>query len=166
MLTDGDTAPGFTLPGTSTGSDVLIEEHSLSDALDDGPVVVYFYLFDFHPACTEQLCSLDNLSWFDIGDDLTVFGVSTDRTFSHHQFAQAEDIGFTLLSDSDGSVADSFGVLYEEFQQHRLVAKRSVFVIDTDGRVQYGWSADDPTEHPDWETVSEVTQGVCGAVTE
>jgi len=162
MLTEGDTVPEFTLPGTSIEEDVLVEEHDLTDVLDDSPVIVYFYLFDFHPECTEQLCSLDSLSWFDIDEDITVFGISTDRTFSHRQFAEAEDIGFTLLSDSDGSVADAFGVLYEEFQQHRLVARRSLFVIDTDGRITYAWSADDPNEQPDWTAAVEATRELQG----
>ena len=160
MLTEGDTAPAFTLPGTSAEEDVLVKEYSLDDALANGPVVVNFYLFDFHPACTEQLCSLDNLSWFDIDEDITVFGLSTDRTFSHRRFAESEDIEFTLLSDSDGSVAESFGVLYDEFEQHRLIAKRSVFVVDADRRIEYAWSAEDPAEQPDWAEVSEVARGL------
>ena len=160
MLTEGDTAPAFTLPGTSTEEDVLVKEYSLDDALANGPVVVNFYLFDFHPACTEQLCSLDNLSWFDIDEDITVFGVSTDRTFSHRRFAESEESGFTLLSDSDGSVADAFDVLYDEFEQHRLIAKRSAFVVDTDRRIEYAWSTEEPAERPDWAEVSEIVRGL------
>jgi peroxiredoxin len=70
-----------------------------------------------------------------------VFCISTDRSFSHRAFAETEELAFALLSDSDGSVAES----YEEFNGHKRIAKRSVFVVDTDGTIRYAWSTDDPT---------------------
>jgi peroxiredoxin len=160
MLEPGTSAPNFVLPGVSAGADSAIEQYDLSDALADGPVIVNFYLFDFHPECTEQLCDLSNLSWFDINEDVTVFAISTDRSFSHRAFADAENLDFPLLSDSDGSVAEAFDVLYDEFQNHRRIAKRSVFVIDTDGIIQYAWSADEPTTQPDWSSVAEALTSV------
>ena len=114
MLPEGTAAPGFTLPGTATDRDATeVSAYSLADALQRGPVVINFYLFDFHPACTEHMCSLHDLMWFDLDDRVTVFGISTDRSFSHRAFADAEDLAFALLSDSDGSVADSYDVFYE-----------------------------------------------------
>lgn len=101
------------------------------------------------------MCDLANLSWFDINEDVTVFAISTDRSFSHQAFADAEDLDFPLLSDSDGSIAEAFDVLYDEFKYHHRIAKRSVFVIDTDGIIQYAWCTDDPTTQPDWSAVAE-----------
>jgi peroxiredoxin len=132
-----------------------VTEYRLNDAVQDGPVLVSFYVFDFHPECTEHMCSLHDMSWFDIDDSVTVFGVSTDRSFSHQEFATTEGLGFPLLSDSDGSVAEEYGVLFEEFNGHKRVSKRSVFVIDTDQTVRYAWSTDDPREQPDWQPVRE-----------
>jgi len=70
----------------------------------------------------------------------TVFGISTDRSFSHRAFADTEDLAFALLSDSDGSVAESYDVFYEEFNGHKRIAKQSVFVVDTEGTIRYAWS--------------------------
>lgn len=154
MIEEGDHAPEFALPGSPPDGDGSeIETYSLAEATDRGPAVLNFYLFDFHPACTENVCDLHNLAWFDLADDVTVFGVSTDRTFSHGAFADAEDLGFALLSDSDGSVAESYGVLYEEFGGHHRIAKRSAFVVDQAGVVRYAWSTDEPTVQPDWSAV-------------
>jgi len=159
MLPEGTAAPEFTLPGTAMDRDTTdISEYSLSDALQHGPVVINFYLFDFHPECTEHMCSLHDLVWFDLDDRVTVFGISTDRSFSHQAFADAEELAVTLLSDSDGSVAESYDVFYEEFNGHKRIAKRSVFVVDTDGTIQYAWSTDDPSAQPDFTAVKEALE--------
>jgi len=152
MIEHGTDAPDFRLPGTDDASGD-IREYNLSDALDDGPVLVNFYLFDFHPECTEHVCSLHDVAWFELDDRLTVFGISTDRTFSHAAFAREEGLQFPLLSDSDGTVAERYGVLYDEFKGHKRIAKRAVFLVDTDAVVRYAWSSDDPADQPDWQAV-------------
>ncbi|MFB6092657.1 MAG: redoxin domain-containing protein [Haloquadratum sp.] len=157
MKHEGATAPDFTLPGTSPAGDgIQVSQYQLTDALEDGPVLLNFYLFDFHPSCTDNLCDLHDLMWFDIDESVTVFGISTDRSFSHHAFADEEELGYTLLSDSDGSVAAAYDVLYDEFENHKQIAKRSVFVIDTERTIQYAWSTDDPATQPPWDEIEGV----------
>jgi len=161
MLQPGVTAPDFTLPGTSADeSDEQVSQYRLADSLDAGPVLLNFYLFDFHPACTENMCDLHDLAWFDLDDSVTVFGISTDRSFSHQAFADEEQLSVALLSDSDGSVAESYDVLFEEFQSHKRIAKRSVFLVDTDGTIRYAWATDDPSEQPNWQDVKEALDSI------
>jgi peroxiredoxin len=152
MLTEGVHAPAFQLPGTERGDDEF-REYSLADATTDGPALLNFYLFDFNAACTGHVCSVHDLAWFEFEEDLTVLGISTDRTFSHAAFAEQEGVQIPLLSDSDGSVAEEYGVLYDEFRGHRRIAKRSVFLVDSDGAIRYAWSTDDPERQPDWTAV-------------
>jgi peroxiredoxin len=159
MLSIETDAPDFTLPGTG-GDGAEPSEYSLSTALEDGPVVVSFYLFDFHPACTEHMCDLHDLAWLDLTDDVTVFGISTDRTFSHQAFAEAEGLEVPLLSDSDGTVAENYDALYDEFQGHKRIAKRSVYVVDTNGTIAYAWQTEDPQEQPDWRDVKAALDGL------
>lgn len=164
MLPEGTAAPAFTLPGTAMDRDATdVSQFSLADALREGPVILNFYLFDFHPECTEHMCALHDLLWFDLDDRVTVFGISTDRSFSHRAFADAEELAFALLSDSDGSVAESYDVFYEEFNGHKRIAKRSVFVVDTDGTIRYAWSTDDPTVQPNLAEVRETLDEVRAA---
>jgi peroxiredoxin len=161
MLGDGTEAPDFELPGTNDGTDDdSVSRYRLADALEDGPVVLNFYLFDFHPACTEHMCSLHDLAWVDMADDVTVFGVSTDKSFSHQAFADTENLDVTLLSDSDASVAEQYDVLYDEFNAHKRVPKRSVFVVDTDQKIRYAWTAEDPQVMPDWDSVRTALAGL------
>jgi peroxiredoxin len=161
MLPEGTAAPAFTLPGTAMDRDATeMSTYSLTDALERGPVIINFYLFDFHPECTEHMCSLHDLLWFDLDGQVTVFGISTDRSFSHRAFADTEELAFALLSDSDGSVAESYDVFYEEFNGHKRIAKRSVFVVDTEGTIRYAWSTDDPTVQPDLSAVKDALEGL------
>jgi hypothetical protein len=79
---------------------------------------------------------------------------------SHRAFADAEELGFPLLSDSDGGVAESYDVFYEEFNGHKRIAKRSVFVVDTDGTIRYAWSTDDPSVQPDFSRIKDTLEAL------
>ena len=82
MLPEGTAAPAFTLPGTAMDRDATeISAYSLADALQRGPVVINFYLFDFLPECTEHMCSLHDLLWFDLDDRVTTAGCSCSERF-------------------------------------------------------------------------------------
>jgi Peroxiredoxin len=156
MVDVGDEAPGFELPGTADGE---IGTHRLEDALADGPTVLAFYIFDFHPACTREWCTLRDASWLTLLEDVTVLGIGTDHAFSHRQFADDLDLVTPLLSDSDGTVSERYGVLYDELNGHRRVSKRAVFVISPDGVVRYRWVADDPQEQPNLDSVRQALDG-------
>ncbi len=165
MLETGDVAPEFSLPGTRPRTDTAGKQparYSLTEGLADGPLLLTFYLFDFHPACTEHVCDLHELPWFDLEEGLAVYGVSTDRVFSHEAFAEGEGLRVPLLSDSDGSVAEAYGVLYDEFQEHKRIAKRSVFLVDEDRQISYAWSTEEPSAQPDWEAVHDAVHVLGG----
>lgn len=151
MISVDDTAPDFLLPGTDGET---VGEYALVHLLERGPVVLAFYLFDFHPSCTAEVCAIRDLEWFEFTSATTV-GISTDSAFSHRAFAREHDLGFPLLADDTGSVADAYGVLSSGRAGHGLVARRSVFVVDTDWTVRYAWAADDPDDLPDWGPVKE-----------
>ncbi|WP_415380875.1 redoxin domain-containing protein [Halosimplex sp. TS25] len=157
MLSDGDAAPDFILPGTDGEA---IREYMLAEHTRDGPVVLAFYLFDFNPACTDQLRALRDAAWLDGRDDVTVLGVSRDSAFSHRALAREHDLPFPLISDSDGAVSERYGVRLDELAGHRDVSNRAVFVIDAATKVRYAWAADDPSEQPDWDEVRAALDGL------
>jgi len=157
MLSEGDTAPDFVLPGTD-GEDVRL--YALTDLLQRGPVVVAFYLFDFHPACTEQVCAIRDLDWFEFMPDATAVAISTDSAYSHRAFAREHDFGFPLLSDDTGTVADAYGVLSEDVADHGLVPRRSVFVVDTDWTVRHAWASENPETVPDFDPVKTTLESL------
>lgn len=69
--------------------------------------------------------------------------IAVTATFSQMAFADATGVTFPLLSDWGGAVSDAYGVRYQEWKGHAGVAKRSVFVVGTDGLVRYRWVTDD-----------------------
>jgi peroxiredoxin len=154
VIDHGEEAPDFALPGVADGER---STYRLGDILETGSAAVLaFYIFDFHPACTTEWCSLRDADWLTFLDAVQVLGIGTDRVFSHGQFAAEHDLGFPLLSDSDGAVSERYGVLYDEFDGHRRVSKRAVFVVDPTGVVRYRWVADDPQTQPDLAAVRSV----------
>lgn len=86
--------------------------HGLSEYTDRGwAVVLVFYPLDFHPACTDQWCSLRDADWLTILDDVVVLGVGSDGAYAHREYADKHNIQFPLLSDRDGQVSPRLQVL-------------------------------------------------------
>ena len=125
----GDQAPDFTLPGTGGRS------YSLSE-YRGRPVVVVFYPGDDTPVCTKQLNSYnDELAQFETLDAV-VLAISAQDVSSHEKFADKHGFRFPLLADVDKKVAGSYGVLGP-----LGFMRRSVFVVDAGGTVQYAHRA-------------------------
>ena len=161
MLESGSNAPNFDLPGTETfdrNHENEIRRFQLTDALESGPAILAFYRFDFHPECAKDVCDIRDMQWLDLLETVSTFAISTDGVFSHREFADQNHLDYPLLSDSDGSVADAYDVLLDEYADHRMVSQRSVFVVDTDGTIRYSWMAERADEHPDWRDVHEATR--------
>lgn len=156
MLHVGQTAPEFRLPGTA-GDD--IDTHSLSEYTDRGwSVVSVFYPLDFHPACVSQWCALRDADWLTLLDDTVVLGVGADSVYAHQRFAREYNVDFPLLSDSDGRVAEAYGVLEQAFEGHRGVPGMALFVIDAERRIQLAWRGDTADAGPDFEAVEKATR--------
>ena len=124
----GDHAPDFTLP------DHQGNERTLSEELENGPVMLVFYPGDFTPVCSRQLCSYrDSYDEFaELG--ITILGISDDPTDSHREFRDKKSFPFPLLSDPDHEVIDRYGGagLLSAGSAHR-----ANYIIDSDGIVRY-----------------------------
>ena len=157
MLPEGREAPEFALPGYHDGA---IDEFSLADHVGEDVVVLAFYPMDFSPHCTEELCSLRDIDLLTLMDDVTILGISADSVYTHREFAEENALEFPLLTDSLGEVAEEYDVLHDELDGHLRVPKRSLFVVDDRGRIQYAWSTDDPHEQPDLQTVQDAISSI------
>jgi peroxiredoxin Q/BCP len=121
----GDIAPAFTLPGTGGRS------YSLSDFAGK-PLVIAFYPGDDTPVCTKQLNAYNNDFEEFENLDAAVVGISAQDVASHEAFAAKHGFRFPLLSDVDKAVATAYGTLGP-----LGFPRRSVFVVDSDGRLTY-----------------------------
>jgi len=155
MLQIGQHAPSFEIPGVAGGR---VDTHSLDEYTEHGwAVVLVFYPFDFHPSCTSQLCLLRDAEALSMVENTVVLGVSTDSAHAHQAFAEEYRIDFPLLADSDGTVAEAYGVLVEEIEDHRRVPRSALFVVDPAQAVQYAWQSESPDDEPDMAAVEKAT---------
>ncbi|HXS10745.1 MAG TPA: peroxiredoxin [Candidatus Krumholzibacteria bacterium] len=112
-------------------------------------MVVYFYPADFTGGCTKEACGYrdDYSALTEKGVD--VVGVSGDSVHGHELFKKAHELNFTLLADTEGKVAEAFGVPTEagadtvmatngdqkEPIYRNVTIDRWTFVIDKKGKI-------------------------------
>jgi len=122
-------SPHLTSSFRATGGETI----KLS-ALRGKPVVLYFYPKDDTPGCTTQACGIrDAYGEFERAGAV-VLGISPDDESSHVKFRDKYELPFTLLADTDHSVAEQYGVWGERSFAGKtyMGVKRSTFVIDVD----------------------------------
>ena len=155
MIDVGDTAPDFTAPL----ADGDIVPCTLSNRLDEAPIVLAFFPGAFTSVCTTELCTFEKrLSVFEeIGS--AVYGVSVDTPFSLNTWREEENLSLGLISDHDKEIIDDYGVR-DDFADigYYGLAKRAIFVVDEDRTVTYRWLAEDPGQEPDYEAVEDATR--------
>ena len=126
MLKPGDKAPEFVLTNDE-GKDT-----SLSDLLQDGPLILYFYPADFTPGCTKEACSIRDLHDDIQAVGLSVIGISPQDVESHRKFRDKYELPFTLLSDPNKEVVQ----LYDVDGMFGIGVQRATFLISEDGTIE------------------------------
>ena len=153
----GSKAPDFALSSKNAEGVKLIK---LSDNFGKKSTLLLFFPAAFTGTCTSELCSVSNgLDGYE-GFSAAVYGISGDSPFAQEIWANKENIKVPLLSDYDHSVAEAYGVAYESFLPSANlplhgVAKRSAFVIDRNGVIQYSESSDNPKELPNFQAIEQ-----------
>jgi peroxiredoxin Q/BCP len=144
VIEEGKPAPDFELP-TDSGETIKLS------ALRGKPVVLYFYPKDDTPGCTTQACGIrDAYGEFEKAGAV-VLGVSPDSEKSHGKFKDKYELPFTLLADTEHSVAEQYGVWSEKsFAGKKYMGvNRSTFVIGADGNVKRVMHDVKPANHAD-----------------
>ncbi len=134
-------APGFSLPNTE-GSDVSLKD------FEGKWVVLYFYPKDDTPGCTVEACSLRDARDRLADLDAEVVGVSKDDASSHEKFKAKHSLNFTLLTDADGKVIESFGAWGAKMFGREGILRKT-FIIDPKGMVRKVYGRVTPLGHGD-----------------
>ena len=144
MVKEGATAPAFKTTDTNGKS------LSLKDFRGQ-KVVLYFYPKDDTPGCTKEACSFRDgfLKFKKRG--ITILGVSPDSEKSHQKFTAKYKLPFTLLADTDHSIADAYGVYGEKKFMGRtyMGIHRTTFLIDEKGKIKKVVEKVKPDDHAD-----------------
>ncbi len=117
---EGTKAPDFELPDQD-GTPVR-----LSEALKDGPVVLFWYPVASSGGCTKEACRFRDLATEFKEAGAQRYGVSTDPVAQQKAFSEANGFDYPLLSDVSGDLARSLGVK----RKYVTPVKRATFVID------------------------------------
>lgn len=131
LLEVGTKAPDFTLPDQNG------ELHSLEDYRGK-KVILYFYPKDNTPGCSKQACGFGELYPQIAEKGAVVLGVSKDSVASHKKFEEKFGLPFTLLSDPERSVIESYGVWQEKknYGKVSMGVVRTTYLIDENGMIE------------------------------
>lgn len=156
-LPEGAAAPDFSAPAALAGEEI---KFNLKQALQKGPVVVYFYPSAYTSGCNVQAHN------FAVNHDkfaaagATIIGVSLDSIERLKKFSADPDYcagKFATASDADGAIAKSYDLQIREGKagmkdtrgeniQHGF-AERTTFIITSDGKIAAAVGGVNPMEN-------------------
>ncbi|MFH0992334.1 MAG: peroxiredoxin [bacterium] len=149
-ITIGSKAPAFTLFDTER------KQRTLSEFLGKKTVLAFFP-GAFTGVCTKELCafrdSMSNLNQL----DAQVVAISVDAPFANKAFATQNTLQFPLLSDFGREALKAYDIQHNDFAglNGYVAAKRSVFILDKNGVVQYAWISENPGIEPDYDEITK-----------
>jgi peroxiredoxin len=158
VVTIGQQAPDFSLFNSEK---IKI---NLSEFQNRKNVLLLFFPFAFTSVCTKELCSVrDNINRYQ-NDATEVLGISVDSVYTLAKFKEQEHYNFSLLSDFNKEVSALYGSLYESFGDMQMagVSKRSAFIADKNGIIQYAEVLDNPGEVPDFTAIDQKLAELAG----
>lgn len=147
----GHKPPDFQLPDQDR------KQLTLTDFLGKKTVLAFFP-GAFTSVCTKEMCTFRDSMQVLNSLKAQVVGISVNDPFTNKAFAEANKLQFPILSDYTRDTIRKFNVFHEDFAGLRgyIAAKRSVFVLDSNGTVRYRWVSEDPGKQPDYEEVKKV----------
>ena len=143
-------APVYASPavGEAAPSFELLDQNGKQQRLQDYRgqwVVLYFYPKDDTPGCTTEACQFRDDYYQIKALDAVVMGVSLDDVASHKEFSDKYHLPFPLLSDSEKTLAEAYGVL-TGFGPLKFASRQS-FIINPQGRIAKHYSRVRPKRH-------------------
>lgn len=149
----GDTAPDFTLKNANN------EAFTLSSYRGEKNVVILFFPAVGTSVCEKELCSTrDSMKDYE-NLDAQVLAISVDGPFAQKLWADKHQFNFPLLSDFNKEVCQLYGAYYDVWLPDKFnlkgVAKRSAFVVDKNGIIQYAEVLENAGEEPNYEAIKE-----------
>ncbi len=127
----GKIAPDFSLL-TDDGSQLTLR------SLRGRAVVLYFYPKDDTSSCTVEACEFrDAFPTFDTSMAV-ILGISPDSVKSHAKFKSKYDLPFTLLADTEQTVATRYDVWKQKsmYGKKYMGVIRTTFIIDAKGKLR------------------------------
>lgn len=146
----GDKAPSFELVDTDLKMRTL-------DEFKDKKVVLSFFVAASSPVCTNEMCTFrDSLSELsNLGAQ--VVAISNDGPFANKAFAEKYNLKFLILGDYKSKTIRDYDILMPHLLHVKDydAAKRSVFIVDENGKIIYKWVSDNPLIEPNYKEIKD-----------
>ncbi len=146
----GDKAPNFELVDTDMKMRKL-------DEFKGKKVVLSFFVAASSPVCEKELCAFRD-SWDEISQlGAQVIAISNDGPFANKAFKEKHNYNFPILGDYKSKTIKDYDVLMPHLLHVKdyNAAKRSVFIINEDGRIGYKWVSDNPLVEPNYNEIKD-----------
>ena len=119
-------------------------------------VLILFYPQAFSSTCTKELCSVrDDIGRYN-NANAEVLGISVDSVFTLKRYKEEQGYNFPLLSDFNKEVSAAYDSLYENWiLEMKGVSKRSAFIVDKEGIIQYAELVEAKDAVPDFEAINQ-----------
>lgn len=145
----GQQAPEFSLFDTER------KKVSLADFKGKN-VLILFYPQAFSSTCTAELCAVrDDIARYN-NANAEVLGISVDSVFTLKRYKEEQGYNFPLLSDFNKEVSAAYDSLYENWiLEMKGVSKRSAFIVDKEGVIQYAELVGAKDAVPDFEAINK-----------
>ena len=149
-LLTGQQIPDVILKNAS-GMDV-----DLHKLVSEQKSLILFYRGGWCPFCNSQLSQISNIEDELYNKDVQIIAISPDRPQFLEDSLTDQELGYTLLSDSDMSVSKKFGIAFKvdpaevaslkennmDIEQrsghdHHLLPVPAIFLVDTDGTIHF-----------------------------
>ena len=130
---------------------------NLRAAVASQPAVIVFYRGGWCPYCSQHLSALKGIDQKLKDMGLQLLAISADQPAVVAEFARQKDLNYTLLSDHTMEAAQAFKITFEVPQavvlkyknsygidleaasgkKHHLLPHPGIFIVDTEGVVQF-----------------------------
>ena len=147
-LNVGDPAPDFELADTELKMRTL-------DEFKGGKIVISFIVAASSPVCEVELCTFRD-SYQEMNNlGAQVVAISNDGPFANKAFSEKHNFNFPLLADYTSKTIREYDVLMPDLLHIKdyNAAKRSVFIINEDGKIGYKWVSEDPLKEPNYDEI-------------
>lgn len=158
-LQTGQTVPNGTLKNQHG------DEIDLHDLTSEAISLFVFYRGGWCPYCDSQLNRIASIEDRITARGVQIIAISPDRPEFIREYLSENELGYTLLSDSDMSVSKDFGIAFRADSEtvtslkeagmdiekqsgydHHILPVPSVFLTGRDGRIYFQFSNPDYTE--------------------
>ena len=154
---EGEQAPNFTRPLVN---DEYWEDTSLTDLLDESPVVLVFHSMDGAFPATYAWQELAEREFEQYG--VQVVGLSISSPYEHKRTIEERGIEqYALFSDPANDVARKYGIEHDLDGMTGIVEHRpAMFLLAEDRTVEYAWVASEWPDFADYDAVEAAIEAL------